>query len=514
MAGRAIGKTSRERQRTDRCTFLSVFAVTIPLRASAPVRAVPKRAYTDRMRLFKDDILSVCFWMRSLPGDGHNRCLVCLGIEHAEAAFVDESCTHCGKMTIAELRSRLSFLQRGGVPVPLPRSNPPQRVASGSDMGDLRITVSASPSGNQPPRSPHPSHALQPVEPPLEKPDHPRDDDSGPLPPSGVSAVPETDPEMMALLSRAANGVELVWNPPPCPEPSRNCSGGSSSLTTLDGGAAKGYTHIPPVERAVAMQLCPNSTWRGEPCLPSRACKYSSDLTGKAYKACGKAASAVHAMALLQVHQAKALKDLHEGGHDPQVLHELCIATDLALRAAGLKTSGTQIFNKRAVSSISGSEEGQESSGGRESLPLSSASSIASGQQCAVRERNQAASCTSCPVEPYASATGWGATYNGHAVSGVWTGPQLQLARHLLLWSQKHLRSFRAMYVPGVLNRVADELSRAVLPGEWGLHPQAVQLIWREFGEAQVDLFASSEISHCQLFYSLTEGTLFPVAQW
>ncbi len=24
-----------------------------------------------------------------------------------------------------------------------------------------------------------------------------------------------------------------------------------------------------------------------------------------------------------------------------------------------------------------------------------------------------------------ASATGWGATYNGHAVSGVWTGPQL-----------------------------------------------------------------------------------------
>ncbi|CAM4640296.1 unnamed protein product [Leuciscus chuanchicus] len=33
------------------------------------------------------------------------------------------------------------------------------------------------------------------------------------------------------------------------------------------------------------------------------------------------------------VHQAKALKDLHEGGHDPQVLQELRIATDLALRA-------------------------------------------------------------------------------------------------------------------------------------------------------------------------------------
>ncbi len=38
-------------------------------------------------------------------------------------------------------------------------------------------------------------------------------------------------------------------------------------------------------------------------------------------------------MALLQVHQAKALKDLHEGGHDLTVLHELRAATDLALRA-------------------------------------------------------------------------------------------------------------------------------------------------------------------------------------
>ncbi len=34
------------------------------------------------------------------------------------------------------------------------------------------------------------------------------------------------------------------------------------------------------------------------------------------------------------------------------------------------------------------------------------------------------------------------------------------------------------------------------------------QLIWRRFGLAQVDLFASLETSHCQLFYSLTEGTL------
>ncbi len=83
-----------------------------------------------------------------------------------------------------------------------------------------------------------------------------------------------------------------------------------------------------------------------------------------------------------------------------------------------------------------------------------------------------------------------------------------QLAHHLLLCSQKHLRSLNAIHIPEVFNRAADELSRAALPGEWTLHPQAVQLIWRRFGVAQVDLFASPETTHCQWFYSLPEATL------
>ncbi len=110
-----------------------------------------------------------------------------------------------------------------------------------------------------------------------------------------------------------------------------------------------------------------------------------------------------------------------------------------------------------------------------------------------------------------ASAKGWGASFNGLAVSGVWTGPQLhwhinclellavhldlkrlkrclrgehvlvrtdstatvayinrqgglhsrhmsQLASHLLLWSRKHLRSLHAIHIPGLLNRTAHEL--------------------------------------------------------
>ncbi len=116
-------------------------------------------------------------------------------------------------------------------------------------------------------------------------------------------------------------------------------------------------------------------------------------------------------------------------------------------------------------------------------------------------------------VSTDASAMGWGAMCNGHAAAGLWTGSRLQwhinclellavwlalrrfkgllhdkhvlvrtdntatvayinhqgglrsrrlsqLARHLLLWSQKHLRSLRAVHIPGELNRAADELSR------------------------------------------------------
>ena len=304
------------------------------------------------------------------------------------------------------LRSRLAYLKGGAVPSPMPRSSvysePWNRPTSVHDQGDLRITVRASPP-RQSPWAPHASQALPPLEPSKERagPSHGRpavsfgappddqmsiaasegelqssgDEDSAALPPSGSVALPESDPEWTAMLSRAAEKVGLVWNPPPRPEPSRlddwflgagragsqrsapvpffpevheeltrswSASysarlrpSGSSLLITLDGGAAKGYVDVPPVERAVAMQLCPASasSWRGSPRLPSKACKFSSGLTAKAYRACGQAASALHAMALLQVHQAQALMDMNEGGSDPELLRELRVATDLALRA-------------------------------------------------------------------------------------------------------------------------------------------------------------------------------------
>ncbi|KAL0160102.1 hypothetical protein M9458_043827, partial [Cirrhinus mrigala] len=156
------------------------------------------------------------------------------------------------------------------------------------------------------------------------------------------------DAEMAAALQRAAKEIGVVWVPLPSPEPSRlddwflgsgrdsrprsspvpffpevheeltkswkapllvqSRYTNSLSLTTLNWGPARGYTEVAQVERAVVMHLYPQNaaSWRGRPGLPSRACKFSSALIAKAYAASGQAASALHAMAILQVYQAKS----------------------------------------------------------------------------------------------------------------------------------------------------------------------------------------------------------------
>ncbi len=151
------------------------------------------------------------------------------------------------------------------------------------------------------------------------------------------------------MLARAAMSIGLEVNRPPSPEPSRldnwflgagrgsqprsapvpffpevheelteswmapftarSHSSVSSVLTTLDGRAARGYAGIPQVERADTNA----ATWRNRPSLPSKACKLTAALAAKAYNAVGQAASALHAMVILQLHQAKALKQVHEG---------------------------------------------------------------------------------------------------------------------------------------------------------------------------------------------------------
>ncbi len=335
--------------------------------------------------------------------DGHDRCLQCLGRRHAEAAFVDDSCVCCGRMSMISLRSRLSFM-KGLAPSAATRADlsGSSRGSPADALGDLRVTVRASPPGT-PPRTSYSSRREHPVRFPGDfaglshgapsisfgAPSVDRmsiaasgdgftsseDEGAVGLPPSGVVATAAPDPELTAMLARAAVSIGLEVNRPPSPEPSRlddwflgtgrgsqprpapvpffpevheeltsswmapftarSRSSASSVLTTLDGGVARGYAGIPQVERAVAVHLCPRNaaTWRNRPRLPSKACKLTAALAAKAYSAAGQAASALHAMAILQVHQAKALKQVHEGSTDPGLMQELRTATDFALRA-------------------------------------------------------------------------------------------------------------------------------------------------------------------------------------
>ncbi len=251
-----------------------------------------------------------CFLASS---DIPDRCPSCLGYQDAEAALVDESCSHC-----------VLIAKWGGIPLAMPRSSSSgfRRATSAHGQGDLRITVRASLSSASP-RASHSSSASYHLVFPDElagssdragpsisfgAPADDRmliaasgdelgsgDDDSAALPPSGRVVLPESDPELTAMLSRATESFGLHWRPPPSPDrtrlddwflraqadrwqpppvpffpevheevtrswrapfSARNRPSASSVLTTLDGGVAQGYVEIPPVERAIAMQRC------------------------------------------------------------------------------------------------------------------------------------------------------------------------------------------------------------------------------------------------------------------
>lgn len=177
-----------------------------------------------------------------------------------------------------------------------------------NSQGNLRITVRASPPGNQSLWAPYSSQTPQAVELPGEHaiPYHEwpvvsfgapaanqmsiaaseaelqssGGEDSAALPPGKVAL---SEPELPATLSRATERVGLEWNPSPCPVPSRlddwylgvgragsqhpatvpflheevtrswtapfsaRNRATSCPLTTLDGVAAMGFVGIPPV---------------------------------------------------------------------------------------------------------------------------------------------------------------------------------------------------------------------------------------------------------------------------
>ncbi len=181
--------------------------------------------------------------------DGHDRCLQCLGLRHAEAAFVDDSCVCCGRMSMISLRSRLSFM-KGLAPSAATRADlsGSSRGSPADALGDLRVTVRASPPGTSPrtsysSRSEHPvrfpgdfaglSHGAPSISfgaPSVDRMSiaasgdgftSSEDEGAVGLPPTGVVATAALGPELTAMLARAAVSIGLEVNRSPSPEPSR-----------------------------------------------------------------------------------------------------------------------------------------------------------------------------------------------------------------------------------------------------------------------------------------------------
>ena len=155
-----------------------------------------------------------------------------------------------------------------------------------------------------------------------------------------------------------------------------------------------------------------------------------------------------------------------------------------------------------------------------------------------------------------ASLKGWGAHFDGRVLSGIWSEEETRLhinvlemravlyalrlldfsrgenilvstdnstvvayinhqggTRSLSLWNEtlelfvflmhKGL-SLRAVHIPGHMNVIADQLSRAgqTLPTEWSLHPEVVRDLFRQWGKPHVDLFATRYNHKCDLFVS------------
>ncbi len=105
------------------------------------------------------------------------------------------------------------------------------------------------------------------------------------------------------------------------PQSARVHSNTQAIFSHVDGAEAHGYVRSPPVEETVAAHL------------PSKPCRTTAHLANKAYASDGEAASALHAMAVLQVFQAKLLQAAEGGALTAEATKDLRAATDFTLMA-------------------------------------------------------------------------------------------------------------------------------------------------------------------------------------
>ncbi|ROL46723.1 hypothetical protein DPX16_12616 [Anabarilius grahami] len=139
-------------------------------------------------------------------------------------------------------------------------------------------------------------------------------------------------PRQTGAIREVHDGLMKSWH---TPYSARLRTTHYSALTTVDGSEEKGYEHLPPLDEAVAAHLCPPAAvgWKTKRALPSKPCRTTSALAGRANASAGQAASTLHTMPILQVLQAKLLRSMDESSVYAPAFRDLRSATDLALRA-------------------------------------------------------------------------------------------------------------------------------------------------------------------------------------
>ncbi len=251
------------------------------LSSAIPLGTSTERANSKRANHGRSQSFSRCRFVLCPSGcgrflsadDGHDRCLQCLGRRHAEAAFVDDSCICCGRMSMISLRSRLSFMN-GLAPSAATRADlsGSSRGLPADALGDLRVTVRASPPGT-PPQTSYSSRSEHPVRFPGDfaglshrapsisfgAPSVDRmsiaasgdgftsSEDEGAVgpPPSGVVATAALDPELTAMLARAAVSIGLEVNRPPFSTPPSPREGCSATPSRASPSSSRRYSSRP-----------------------------------------------------------------------------------------------------------------------------------------------------------------------------------------------------------------------------------------------------------------------------
>ncbi len=121
-----------------------------------------------------------------------------------------------------------------------------------------------------------------------------------------------------AFFPEVHDEIPKSWH---APYSSRLCASSSSALTLVNGALETGYDRLPPLDKSVAMHLCPLTAigWKAKAALPSKPCRMTSALAKWAYSSAGQAPLALHSMAVLQVFQAKLLSSNPSLNQTPQL---------------------------------------------------------------------------------------------------------------------------------------------------------------------------------------------------